>query len=163
MRVFIEEQRFTQKWLIILLSISGIIPMVIISNLYFKGNMSFTEYLGVIVLVLTSIGLIFIFKLKTKIDETGIHYQFFPFHLKMKTILWMDIKFAETRTYDALLEYGGWGLKGGILWNKNKGIAINVKGEIGIQLVLNNNKKILIGTQKKQYADSVIARYLHKI
>ncbi|MFL1012207.1 hypothetical protein [Flavisericum labens] len=163
MRIFKEEQRFTQKWLIILLSISAVVPLVIISKIYFEGQMNLAQFTGTTALVLASIGLIFIFKLETRIDEIGVHYQFFPFHLKMKTIFWKDVKFAKTRTYNAISEYGGWGLKGGWPFNKKKGIAINVKGNIGIQLTLKNDKKILIGTQKKYDADNVIARYLHKI
>lgn len=163
MRIFKEEQRFTQMWLIILLIISTIGPIALITNKFIKSNrMDIVEYLITLLIILSATGLIFIFKLKTRIDRAGIHYQFFPFHFKMKTILWNEIKHAETRTYDALSEYGGWGLKGGSLWNKKKGIAINVKGNIGIQLTLNSGKKILIGTQKQTDANSVIAKYLQQ-
>ncbi|ALJ06742.1 hypothetical protein APS56_05200 [Pseudalgibacter alginicilyticus] len=79
----------------------------------------------------------------------------------MRTIPWKDIKYAQTRTYNALLEYGGWGLKNGGFFAK-KGKAINIKGNIGIQLILIDNKKLLIGTQKKLDADNVIGRYFHK-
>ncbi|MDO5981689.1 hypothetical protein [Flavivirga spongiicola] len=83
----------------------------------------------------------------------------------MKTIFWKNIKLAETRKYDALSEYGGWVLKGGLLlWKKKNRMAINVnvKGNIGIQVTLSNHKKILIGTQKRFEADNVIAKYLRK-
>ena len=62
-----------------------------------------------------------------------------------------------------LLEYGGWGLKGGLLWKKSKGIAINVSGNIGIQLELKNGKKLLIGTQKLQEAKQVLDTYKNKL
>src|SRR6056300_511038 len=101
MRIFKEEQRFTQKWLIILLSISAVVPLVIISKIYFEGQMNLAQFTGTTALVLASIGLIFIIKLETRIDEIGVHYQFFPFHLKMKTIFWKDVKFSKTRTYNA--------------------------------------------------------------
>ncbi|MEP5340323.1 MAG: hypothetical protein ABJL44_05595 [Algibacter sp.] len=80
----------------------------------------------------------------------------------MKTILWDEIKHAKTRTYNPLTEYGGWGLKSGDFWGKKRGTAINVKGNIGIQLILNTNKKVLIGTQKQADANSVIAKYLEQ-
>lgn len=70
---------------------------------------------------------------------------------------------AYVRTYDALSEYGGWGLKGGALWNNSKGKAINVSGNIGIQLELKNGKKLLIGTQKKKEAENVLLNYQTKI
>jgi hypothetical protein len=163
MRIFKEEQRFTQMWLIILLIISSIVPIALITNTFIKSNkMDIIEYFITILIILSATGLIFIFKLITRIDRTGIHYQFFPFHFKMKTILWDEIKHAETRTYDALTEYGGWGLKSGNFLNKKRGTAINVKGNIGIQLILNTNKKVLIGTQKQADANSVIAKYLEQ-
>jgi len=161
MRIFKEEQRFNQAWLIILISIIAIFTSINLTKSFINDKIDFLSYLGILSLILISCGLIFIFKLKTRIDEIGIHYQFSPIHLKFKTILWKDIKHAKTRTYNAVLEYGGWGIKGRGVFNK-KGTAINVKGNIGIQLTLTNNKKILIGTQKKADADSIIMRYLHK-
>ena len=164
MRIFKEEQRFTQKWLIILLSITSVFPVILITKAFMQGNnMSLLQFISTLGLILIAMGLIFVFNLKTRIDEIGIHYQFFPFHFKMKTILWKNIKQAKTRKYDALCEYGGWGLKRNLPWKKKNGVAINVKGDIGIQLILNNHKGILIGTQRKDAADRVIANYLHKI
>lgn len=162
MRVFKEEQRFTQPWLIALISIIAIFLTIKLTQNFIHGNVPILKYLGILSLILIPSALIFIFKLKTRIDEIGIHYQFYPIHLKMKIILWQDIKHAQTRTYNALMEYGGWGLRTGSFLGKKNGIAVNIKGNIGIQLLLRNNKKILIGTQKKFDADQVIGRYLHK-
>lgn len=165
MRIFKEEQRFTQSWLIILIIISTIIPIIVIVSDYVKDPESYSleEFISILALLLFASGFIFLFKLKTRIDEKGIHYQFFPFHWKLKLLKWQDINKAHVRTYDALSEYGGWGLKGGALWNKSKGTAINVSGDIGIQLELKNGKKLLIGTKKKNEAESVLATYKTKI
>jgi len=161
MKIFKENQKFTQLWLIILLVISTIIPLVFI--LKDADKMSLTEILIIISVVILAPSLIFMFNLSTRIDEKGIHYKFFPFHLKHRVIEWHEIKQAYTRTYDPLGEYGGWGIKGGALWNKSKGIAFNVKGDIGIQLELVDGKKILIGTQLKNQADSTLFNYKHRI
>ncbi|MAD97222.1 MAG: hypothetical protein CMB99_07855 [Flavobacteriaceae bacterium] len=88
-----------------------------------------------------------------------MHYRFFPFHLKYKLILWKEIANCYVRKYDAVTEYGGWGFKGGALWKKSNGKAINVSGDIGIQLELVNGKKLLIGTQKESEATRVIKTY----
>lgn len=159
MRVYKEEQRFTQIWLIVLLILSAIIPTTIITKLFINNQMNTSQFIIAISITLLGCGLIFLFKLKTRIDEQGIHYQFFPFHFKMKTIFWKEIKSVKTRTYNAMTEYGGWGLKGGFLWNKERGIAVNVKGNIGIQLILKNDKKILIGTQNRNDVDTVLSKY----
>jgi hypothetical protein len=158
MKVFKEEQRFRQVWLMVLLGFSLLVPVSLIINEYIKDNTSMTtnEFLGSIGII-ASVLLIFIFKLSTRIDEKGIHYQFFPFHFSMKTLLWSEITKAEVRTYDPIGEYGGWGLR--YSFNKKKGNAVNVSGDIGIQLTLKNGKKLLIGTQKKEAVSRVLKTY----
>ena len=159
MKVFNEEQQFRQLWLMVLLGFSLLVPVGLIINEYIKYNTSMTnnEFLGSLIGIIASVLLIFIFKLSTRIDEKGIHYQFFPFHFSMKTLLWSEITKAEVRTYDPIGEYGGWGLR--YSFNKKKGNAVNVSGDIGIQLTLKNGKKLLIGTQKKEAVSRVLKTY----
>ncbi|MDB9830621.1 hypothetical protein OAC21_00280 [Polaribacter sp.] len=159
MKVFNEEQQFRQLWLMVLLGFSLLVPVGLIINEYIKDNTSMTnnEFLGSLIGIIASVLLIFIFKLSTRIDEKGIHYQFFPFHFSMKTLLWSEITKAEVRTYDPIGEYGGWGLR--YSFNKKKGNAVNVSGDIGIQLTLKNGKKLLIGTQKKEAVSRVLKTY----
>jgi hypothetical protein len=157
MRIFKEEQRFTQTWLIVIIVISLIVPLAIILKEIDK--LSTSEIIISIGTIILASGLIFLFKLTTIIDEKGIHYKFFPFHLKFKTVVWNDIENAYIRTYDAISEYGGWGVRGGALWYKAKGKAINISGNIGIQLKLKDGKKLLIGTNKKEQAQDVLSTY----
>ena len=157
MRIFKEEQRFTQTWLIVIIVISLIVPLAIILKEIDK--LSTSEIIISIGTIILASGLIFLFKLTTRIDEKGIHYKFFPFHLKFKTVFWNDIENAYIRTYNAISEYGGWGIRGGTLWYKAKGKAINISGNIGIQLELKDGKKLLIGTNKKEQAQDVLSTY----
>lgn len=163
MKVFKEEQRFTQLWLILIMAVSLIVPIAIIAKEYSKENSSMTinEFVFTCVALLASGAIIFIFKLTTRIDEIGIHYKFFPFILKFKIIKWSEIEKAYIRTYNPIGDYGGWGLKGG--WSKSKGKAVNVSGDTGIQLVLKTGKKLLIGTQKVNEAKNVLETYQSKI
>ncbi|MCB0399568.1 MAG: hypothetical protein KDD26_08095 [Winogradskyella sp.] len=165
MRIFKEEQRFNQTWIIVLMVVSTMVPVAIVLHTYINNpeNLSSAELIVAILIILLASSFIFIFKLSTRIDEKGIHYKFFPFHLKYRLLKWEDINEAYIRTYDALTEYGGWGLKGGALWNKSKGTAINVSGDIGIQLVLKSGKRLLIGTQKQEDAKATIDTYNQKI
>ncbi|MFD2566053.1 hypothetical protein [Pseudotenacibaculum haliotis] len=163
MRVFKEEQRFTQAWLIVLMVMSVLVPIGLIIKEYTSENstMRTVEFVSILATIIGLTLPIFFFKLRTRIDEKGIHYRFFPFHRKFKTILWDEIATAHVRKYDAITEYGGWGFKGG--FRRKKGRAINVSGDIGIQLELKNSKKILIGTQKETDAKKVIETYNYKL
>jgi len=165
MRIFKEEQRFTQTWLIVLLTISLITPIVLMIQEYSKENstMSLNKLLLTSFFMIAVMIPIFFFKLKTRIDETGIHFQFLPFHFSARTITWSELIAAKTRKYDAITEFGGWGLKGGLLWKQSTGTAYNVSGDLGIQLVYKNGKKILIGTQKQNEVNAVLKTYEHKI
>ena len=165
MRIFKEEQRFNQIWLISLILVSILLTVGIILMTYINDPSSFStiELLAIIGTLIFASSIIFIFKLSTRIDEKGIHYKFFPFHWSFKVVKWNDINKAYIRKYDAISEYGGWGLKGGSLINKSKGKAINVSGDIGIQLELKNGKKLLIGTQKQNEAKSTLDTYKTKI
>lgn len=163
MRIFKEEQKFTQPLIIVVLAMSFLVVTGLMMKEFLSENSKLraVEVVTVIATFLASIMPIFFLKLITRIDEFGIHYKFFPFHRKMKKIMWSEIQSIHVRKYDAISEYGGWGLKG--LLNRKKGKAINVKGNIGIQLELKNNKKLLIGTQKENEAQSVLETYKHKI
>lgn len=103
--------------------------------------------------------LFYFLRLKTEIDERGIHFQFLPFQFSKKTILWNDMENCHVRTYNAIKEFGGWGYRTSF---GRGGKAYNVKGDKGIQIVLKTGKKILIGTQKEADAKEVINRYLKK-
>ena len=161
MKFFVEEQRFRQIWLIIVLSFLTIVPIATITKNYLKENttISTKAFLITIVILLFSIAIIFLFKLKTRIDEKGIHYQFFPLHFSVKTIYWHQISKAYVRSYKPISEFGGWGLRGGFFFNKGKEKAINVSGDIGIQLILKNGEKLLIGTNNKENAKRVLETY----
>ena len=161
MRIFKEEQRFTQLWIIVLIVSSTIVPIGIYLNEYLKdpSKHSVGELMIFMSLMIAAPCFIFIFKLATRIDDIGIHYKFFPFYLKFKMIPWKDIHKIYIRTYDPIGEYGGWGLRGGFFWKKEKGKAINVSGDIGIQLELKDGKKLLIGTQKQSEVEAVLSYY----
>lgn len=85
--------------------------------------------------------------LDTEITEDEIRLRYPPFINKPKVIPYSDIKSIQVRKYDPLGEYGGWGLRYG--WtNSKKNRAYNIKGNMGLQLVLNDDMRILIGTMK---------------
>ena len=125
MKGFIEEQKFTQP-LLIGLSIALIVTVVtIITEWETILQSSLGEKLGAfsgVFIVLLVILLFMNLKLKTRIDENGISYQFYPFHRSYKVISWNTISNSHIRNYDAIFEYGGWGMKYNFFKKKRKSI-----------------------------------------
>lgn len=146
--LFKEVQRFRQKWLWLLL----IFPFGLISLIMFTVEGSLESKLIGILAVLGSLSFLLIMKLTTKISGEGIHYRFFPFHLKEQFISWSDVDRAYVRKYSPIGEYGGWGIRFGF----GNGKAYNVSGDIGLQLKLKNGKHILFGTKKEEELKKVM-------
>ena len=169
--LFQEEQKFSQWWLWIILMISFlavIIPFA--AGIYtqevlhkpFGNNPTDTGTLIItfsISLIIIS-GIIFLFaksRLKTTIDNQGISVRFFPFINKWKRITPGEIEKWEVRNYNAILEYGGYGVKTSL----KRGKVYNVSGNVGLQLHFKNGKKLLIGTQKKQAISYAMAKLMN--
>jgi len=164
MKVFIEEQKFNQPLVIIIHSIVFIV-IGITTHYNWPVNLtaSFGEKIGALsgLIFIALLALLFLFiKLKTRVDEKGVHYQFYPFHLNFKTIPWGLISICYLRKYNAISEYGGWGMKFSFFGRTVK--SFTTKGNIGLQLVLKNGKKVLIGTQKKDELERTLNTYQQK-
>jgi hypothetical protein len=149
--LFTESQRFKQWWLwMILLGINGLFlfgvyQQVIGGQQFGDKPMSDTELLIITGLTLLLTFLFIKFRLDTIIKRDGIYVRFFPFHMTFKHYNWNNLTKSFVRQYSAISEYGGWGLRFGLF---GKGKAYNVSGNKGLQLEFNNNKKLLIGTNK---------------
>jgi len=165
MKVFIEEQKFTQKLVIIGLSLAFIaIGFSIVKDWKNILNGSPSEileaFIGLIIILLVSL-LFANLKLKTRIDEKGIQYQYYPLQFSYKLIKWSEISKCYIRNYDAIFEYGGWGMK--FSFRKKRGKSFTVKGNIGLQIELKTGHKVLIGTQQKGELQRVLNTYQLKI
>lgn len=164
MKVFIEEQKFTQPLVFIGLSVTFIVVGISSYNkwtIISQGSLSEIIAVSSGLIIVLIVGLLFLkLKLKTRVDEKGVHYQFFPFHLSYKLIRWESISNCYIRNYDGISEFGGWGIKFSF---KNKGKSFTTKGNIGLQIKLTNGNKIFIGTQKKEELQRVLTTYNDKI
>jgi hypothetical protein len=111
---------------------------------------------GLIVSVLIC-SLIFFVRLRTRIDENGVHIRFFPLVWKEKTWRWDDIADVYVKRYSPW-EYGGWGYR-----LSGAGRAYSTKGNYGIQLLVKKNaQRILIGTQRPEEVQILLERYYTK-
>lgn len=148
---FEEHQSFRQIWLWLILAGTAISTLIFIPKPFDYGQTSIIP----IAAAVSVIGLFAVMSLHTRIDEIGIHYRFYPFHWRTQLVRWENIQHIEVCRYNPILEYGGWGVR----YTVGNGRAYNVSGDMGIYIVLSNNKKILIGTIHPYEAAEVIKRY----
>lgn len=165
MKVFQEEQRFNQ-WLLLPIIALPLIGIIILSLQKNEVNsISNNESFWGILITTFTVLVVFIFilsiNLKTKIDNLGIFYQFFPIHINQKFISWNEIEKCYIKKYNSIRDFGGYGYRVSLF--KNKGKAINVRGNYGLQLEFKNGKKLLIGTQKQSELAKVLETYKNKI
>jgi hypothetical protein len=156
---FSEQQWFRQIriWLLLLtvnvFVLYGFLQQVVMNE---PVGTKPTSDLGVTIVTLFTVlisAALFMMRLDTIVDRSGIRYRFLPFHLSQKVIRWEDVEKAYIRKYNPIREYGGWGIRWGTF---GKGNAFNVSGDVGLQLVLKNGRKLLIGTQRPYDLDRVI-------
>ena len=96
-------------------------------------------------------------KLQTQVCSDGLYVRFFPIHIRFKKFNSENIDQYYVRTYRPLMEYGGWGIRFG----KN-GKAYNIRGRQGLQLVLKNNKKLLIGSGEPEKIVEAMKVFMEK-
>ncbi len=162
--LFKETQRISLVSLALLLPIFILLVInfyrVSDSELSFGSNL--LNNIGLI-LLLVFVGLLVavsIFsKIKTTITDKDISIRFFPALWNKRVILWNDVESVFVREYNPLQEFGGWGIfrvnlpvQRGLGNNR----AINLKGNKGLQLVMKDGSRLLIGTQKAEEVGKVV-------
>ncbi|MGL4632750.1 MAG: hypothetical protein ACRCVT_16220 [Leadbetterella sp.] len=159
--LFSESQKFRQWWLWSLLVVVNVYLVYGAFNQVMNGvqfGKNSVSDSGVILLVggiLALSILILYLRLETVIRHDGIYVRFFPFHFKYKFYAWNELKKSYVRQYSPLFEYGGYGYRIGVF---GSGGAYNVSGNKGIQLEFQDNKKLLIGSNKSDELQKVLSQ-----
>ncbi|UCF43902.1 MAG: hypothetical protein JSV99_02975 [Planctomycetota bacterium] len=158
--IFREVQRFS-LWLRWMITISMVLAIVIdcVALQKKSSQQAPPDILPTILLIAVGIllpiavsVLFWLLKLETEVRTDGLYIRFFPFHIQYKKFTAEDLSEYYARTYRPILEYGGWGIRCG--WRGGR--AYNVSGNKGVQLVLKNGKRLLIGSQKaEELADAL--------
>ncbi|HON19123.1 MAG TPA: hypothetical protein PK990_08140 [Salinivirgaceae bacterium] len=126
--------------------------IIIFATYHFDKNFLFP------VLIITAVCVFLIFlKLETIITADFIYYRFFPYHKSFRKIHWNEIKSVKVRKYNAIREFGGWGINYGI---RKK--AFMLSGKMGIEIEMLNNKLILIGTKRPVEVEKILTQLLGK-
>lgn len=110
--------------------------------------------IGLSIISLIIVVVFFKMHLLLNITADFIEYQYFPYQLKKRRILFNDISEVYVRKYNALTEFGGWGMK----YTPKNGRCFTIQGDDGLQLILNNNKKILIGIKDPDIVESSLTK-----
>ena len=160
--IYREEQRFA-LWLRAVLAVSmalavvlSILPLTQMSAGQWRAELWEIILLFVVgVFLPIGIPVLFCFlKLKTQVRPDGLYVRFVPFHIKFKRFRSDDLSQYYARKYRPVWEYGGWGIRCSFRNDK----AYNVSGNKGVQLVLKNGKRLLIGSQSPEELEQAIRR-----
>jgi hypothetical protein len=157
-RIFNEEQTYRGTWVMYLILMLEIPTLVLVSTLVLnsdadqkEGIIGLVFVLFIMIMVMT---FIFNLKLTTRIDSSGIHYRYFPL-IKWRKIPREQIRSADVISFSPLTDHGGWGIKGNSTTK-----AYTVIGDKGLLLDVNENKKIVIGTQKSHELSEFIENWM---
>ena len=159
---FKETQRFRTVWVwliiiaLIVLYLWAFVQQIIFDNPW--GSNPASDFL-LMLLSLIPFGILVLFltiRLETEINESGIYYMFFPFHVKRHMIDWKTVDKAFVRKYKPVAEFGGWGIRFG------NGKAYNISGNMGIQIEFKNGKRLLIGTRKPNDIEQVLQQLTNR-
>ncbi len=149
---FREVQRFGQAWVwVLVLMVTAVAWYGGYQQLILKkpfGNNPAPDSLMWVILGVVGIGFPLFFyylRLVTEVRTDGLYYRFYPLHFRFHRLAFSDIAGCEAVTYRPIRDYGGWGIRFG-----PRGKAFNVRGNRGVELVLNDQSRILIGSQKPE-------------
>ncbi len=166
---YTERQRFRQAWLWAILLPSmlgtaglfgyGLYQQLVLNQPWGDRPMGDTALItsasasASIALSFGILWLMLAMELRVEARDDALRIRFFPF-LKRR-IPYQDIRSAEARLYNPLLDYGGWGIRFG-----RHGKAYNVSGNRGVQLELANGERILLGSQNADALCAAIRLYM---
>ena len=161
--LFSEEQRFRRPLLQILISILVAMSwLLLIYQIFIKrpfgSNPTPNAVVWIIWLVFGIAFPIFFLALRmtTEVREDAVVIRFIPGN--RRSIRLEEIQRFEVREYRPLREYGGWGIQ----HSRRHGTAYSVSGNRGVQLVLKNGKRILIGSQEPDRLAGALRAALRK-
>ena len=158
--IYREEQKFSLwlRWLVYLaMGISVVITVFALIKTTSPDGIQDTweVVLGGIVGIGVPVAVMALFlflKLQIEVRPDGLYVRYLPFHIRFKRIAPEELSEYYTRQYRPIREYGGWGIR----CSFRNGKAYNVSGNKGVQLVFNNGKRLLIGSQRAEELETAI-------
>ncbi|MEX1190269.1 MAG: hypothetical protein WED33_13500 [Bacteroidia bacterium] len=153
-----SETIYVRKTWIMALVLTSVLISLLIVGIIILGTSTTEESFSAVTILVIVEGLLLFFLLSSylslKVNKAGIYYKWFPFHFNDRFIQWEEVAKVYVRKYNAMSEYGGWGIKG-----RKSNRAFNVSGNMGLQLELLSGRKVLIETQRPEELEKVIKNY----
>lgn len=160
MPIYTETQRSRQPVLLLLIGLLALVGWGLFIQQIVRGKPvgsdPLPDWLAVLAAALLGIGMPLLFRwshMDTTVYPDRLDVRLFPFAHRVFRL--SEIASAEARTYNPLREYGGWGVRWAVL-SLGKSRAYNMSGDQGVQLVLSNGNRVLIGTQRPQELEAAI-------
>lgn len=93
-------------------------------------------------------------RLIVEVDDNHVLVSYMPF--VRREIPYAVIREARSLTYQPQAEFGGWGIR---MWLKRRRVAYSVSGNEAVELILSDQRSVVIGSQDSQaLADAINAR-----
>lgn len=93
--------------------------------------------------------LTWVLRQETVVSELEVRTRLYPFPWVRVRV--DRIREARARRYRPMLEYGGWGWRLGL-----SGWCVTLRGTGGVQLVLANGRRLLIGSERAEELEGVV-------
>jgi len=147
---FREVQKIGHVWWIMLIiyAVAGLMWYSFIQQILFGqpfGTNPGPDWLVWLFWLLFGIGLPVLFhnmKLIVEVTDNYLSIRYVPF--VNRRLPFSEIRSCEARTYQAIKEHGGWGIRGLF----GSGRAYTVSGNQGVDLELQSGQHIMVGSQK---------------
>jgi hypothetical protein len=152
-----EEQHFRQWWVWVLVAAPAALAWWLFVEQIIRakplGQNPAPDWLVWLIWLLIGIGLPLFFGRMTLVVELTAEQLLIRYRPFSRRVIPLDeVVRVQARTYNAVKEYGGWGVKG---WSKEK-MAYNVSGNRGAELTLKDGRQVMIGSQRADELAAVI-------
>ena len=158
MELYFEQQRFRQKWILLICSITpAVLLFPLMVSVLSSGSMPDSAKASFFIFLITAFVAIVIpillrkVGLDTRVSREGLSFRFVPFHRHERVYSFEYILGVEAVQYSPVRDYGGWGIRVGRV-----GMAYNVYGNMGVMVTLKNGKSFLIGSQRSESLAEII-------
>jgi hypothetical protein len=151
---FQESQKLSLVWICLAFAVVAFMVIRVVTSAIDAIPVTASDWTGLCISTILAL-LLAVLRLDILIDHEGIKYRWHPFFQKYTVIPWAKIETTTIRSFSALAEFGGWGLR----YNFHE-TAYIMSGNDGIELKLKNKKRLfMLGTQQPALARQAISQY----